>query len=103
MFSQYASSDAGPDPAAKATLEADSTAPKLLTAQADSLGKPATDWTFECDLGASDGTATIGTILDSIFDNSADSLPDFVKNIAMPSTASRSPVQLKVGKTALAR
>jgi hypothetical protein len=58
-------------------------------------------WVFECDLGASTGDATIGTIANSILNNASTDLPSFIADIKIPKADGangRAPVYLKATK-----
>jgi hypothetical protein len=112
LFYQYSSSTAGNKTAAQITppgsqsalLPEDAPVPALTVQPATDAGgsKVETDWSFECDLGASapDGqTATLGMVIDAIVPGSADSLPVFVSDVKIPSVSSgRSPITIKVAK-----
>lgn len=115
LFYQYASSNAGGKTAATATLPGaqssflpdDAPVPPLTVQPPSdpsnpSVNKVQTDWSFECDLGASapnGQTATLATVIDSIVPGVAGSLPTFVSGIEIPSVDSgRSPITIKVAK-----
>ncbi|KAF4343949.1 hypothetical protein FBEOM_2106 [Fusarium beomiforme] len=115
LFYQYVSSDAAGKTAAQATppgsqgtvLPADAPVPVLTVQPSGGPDTPPekkvqTDWTFECDLGASapnGQTATLGAVIDSIVPGVADSLPTFVSGIKIPSAKEdHSPVTIKVTK-----
>jgi hypothetical protein len=116
LLYQYASSKAGSKTAAQTTLPGQTDKKRFLPEDAQTqpmevkaLADPndptvknfQTDWTFECDLGASappGKTATVGSVVDSIVDGAAGSLPTFVSEIPIPSAEGRSPVMIKVAK-----
>ncbi|RKK90894.1 hypothetical protein BFJ71_g11251 [Fusarium oxysporum] len=115
LFYQYVSSNVTGQTAAQATppgsqgtlLPADAPVPVLTVQPAGGPGTPPdkkvqTDWTFECDLGASapnGQTATLGAVVNSIVPGAADSLPTFVSGIEIPSAeGGHSPVSIKVAK-----
>jgi hypothetical protein len=120
LFYQYASSRAGQNTAATATvpqpndpttgqplppkpvLPSDTKVTALAVKPGEENGTQTvqTDWSFECDLGAAPGTDTnLGDIIDSIIDGGADSLPSFVTNIKMPEASSdKSLFSIKVSK-----
>ncbi|KAI1610919.1 hypothetical protein EDD36DRAFT_306992 [Exophiala viscosa] len=94
---QYASSQAGSDTAAKKVLTGED-AKLALDTVSPKDGKVTSNWSFECDLEASAPNATVRHILDSIVDDAADNLPDFIANILIPQGDGRDLVTIKVGK-----
>ena len=115
LLYQYASSKAGSKTAAQTSTPGDSsqrflpqdaqTQPmevKPLTDPNDTTVQIAqTNWSFECDLGSSappGQTATIRSVVDSLVNGAADSLPSFVSGIEIPPADGRSPIMIKVAK-----
>ena len=103
LFYQYASSNAGQNKAIADALKKKG-GPKVITASGSTpQGAPKTTWFFECDLGASNGKATIGSIADSISEDAAGNLPSFIASIKIPEAdgnQSRAPISLKATKNA---
>ncbi|KIV76927.1 hypothetical protein PV11_08776 [Exophiala sideris] len=122
LFFQYASSKAGKATAATASIPGETTSDastpflptdtkvQQLTVSATpdpkNPGKETvqTSWSFECDLGSApspDDKATLGTVVDSIIDGGASSLPSFLANIPFPSAVGdKSLIVIKVAKKA---
>ena len=105
LFYQYTSSNAGENQTIQQKVVQQSGAvegPTFLASPPAIQGQPQSSWTFECDLGASTGEATIGTIANSILEDSAGDIPAFLANIKIPKadgTNGRSPIYLKAFKT----
>ena len=104
LFYQYTSSKAGDNAVVAQSLKDqgyvdEKGSPKLLQPPKQSDPKHATTaWIFECDLGASTGNATIGSIANAFMADAAASLPSFVSDIKIPladGSNGRAPVYLK--------
>ncbi|MCJ1385951.1 hypothetical protein MMC17_009076 [Xylographa soralifera] len=98
LFYQYTSNKVDPKSTAAAIgLQNTKNPPQQIDL---SKSSKESDWRFECDLGATNSGATVGTILDSIVDKASDVLPNFVKDIIVAPVAGHpSPIYLRIGTT----
>ncbi|MCJ1248188.1 hypothetical protein MMC30_005405 [Trapelia coarctata] len=97
MFYQYTTTEAEKGASAAKQVLAGLSPPGPPTVP---LNGATSAWAFECDLGSSKPGSTLGTIVDSIIDDAAGLLPDFVANIPIePASGNNRLITLKVNKT----